>query len=90
MKKVYIFAKNLIKKLVTKLSIKKLLTLKHIIIMENYTEEQVSKMSLSEVVNLLNEQQSQIVMYREASEYRGQQLRAIEEKVNIVKSIINL
>lgn len=58
--------------------------------MENYTEEQVSKMSLSEVVVLLNEQQSQIVMYREASEYRGQQLRAIEEKVNIVKSIINL
>ena len=58
--------------------------------MENYTEEQVQKMSLSEVVNLLNEQQSQIDMYREASEYRGQQLKTTNEKINIIKSIINL
>ena len=58
--------------------------------MENYTEEQVQKMSLSEVVNLLNEQKSQIDMYREASEYRGQQLKTIKEKMNIFKSIINL
>lgn len=73
-KKVYKKAKKLIK----------------IIIMENYTEEQVQKMSLSEVVNLLNEQKSQIDMYREASEYRGQQFKAINEKINIIKSIINL
>ena len=52
--------------------------------MENYTEEQVQKMSLSEVVCLLNEQQSQIDMYREASEYRGQQLKTINEKINII------
>lgn len=58
--------------------------------MENYTEEQVQKMSLSEVVNLLNKQQSQIDMYREASEYRRQQLKTINEKMNIVQSIINL
>lgn len=58
--------------------------------MENYTEEQVQKMSLSEVVGLLNEQKSQIDMYREASEYRGQQLKTINEKMNIFKSIINL
>ena len=58
--------------------------------MDNYKEEQVQKMSLSEVVGLLNEQKSQIDMYREASEYRGQQLKTINEKMNIVKSIINL
>lgn len=58
--------------------------------MENYTEEKVQKMSLSDVVGLLNEQKSQIDMYREASEYRGHQLKAINEKINIIKSIINL
>lgn len=58
--------------------------------MENYTEEQVQKMSLSEVVGLLNEQQSQIKMYREASDYRAKLYNEVRAKMDIVRSVINL